>query len=588
MVCDSDSLILAVNRAFTDMTGYSVEEVIGQTSLILSSGRGQREHHEEMWRSLGSSGRWSGEIAVKNKDGSSSHRFLSVNAVSVEGQPGFFLSSFTDISAVREAHSRLEQLAHMDALTGLMNRHSFDAVLTQNIALTRRKNERMALLYLDLDGFKKVNDSLGHAIGDDLLRVIAKRLASSVRDSDAIARLGGDEFAVMLAPQQMTRESAAIVAERLVKVASQPIEVEGHVLHLGASVGIAVFPEDASSATQLMQHADTAMYEAKARGKNSYHFFSHQLFKRASLRLELEGIMRQLLDGSVDEGFFLVYQPQYSLPGRTLVGVEALLRLLHPNGNVISPTEFIPVAEDTGLIHEIGDWVINEVCRQIRSWIDAGCAPVPVSINISSRQFKSSRLEPHILSCAKRHKIPPHLLALEITESAAMDQPDVVSAIMCSLKESGIGLSIDDFGTGYSSLACLPKLPLDTLKIDRSFVAAIGNDEASASISAVMIALAHKLGLTVIAEGVETEQQATFLGDQNCDVVQGFLMGRPTNPAQIKSLLPASAESQTLDVERTSPETLNLSTLRPVLLWSPGVFVCTDPSVSASPRSTSC
>lgn len=544
MICDSRNLILAVNHAFTEMTGYSAEEVLGLNPRLLASGQMQKEFYLEMWQTLLSTGKWSGELIERRKDGTTYPKFLSITAVTGPGGAAFYLASFIDISAMKDAHSRLEQLAHMDALTGLMNRHSFDAVLTQNIALTRRKNERMGLLYLDLDGFKKVNDSLGHAVGDDLLRVIAGRLAASVRESDAIARLGGDEFAVMLAPQQMSLESAAVVAERLVSVASQPIEIDGHVLHLGASVGIAMFPDDATSATQLMQHADTAMYEAKAQGKNSYHFFSPQLYKRASERLEVEGIMRQLLDGAPGEGFFLMYQPQFSLPERALVGVEALLRLLHPDGSVISPTVFIPIAEDTGLIHEIGDWVINEVCRQIREWLDAGYEPVPVSINISPRQFKSPRLEPHILSCTERYNVSPTLLALEITESAAMDQPDVVAAIMRSLKKWGIGLSIDDFGTGYSSLSCLPKLPLDTLKIDRSFVSAIESEDAGAAISAVTIALAHKLGLSVVAEGVETEGQVSFLGSQKCDAVQGFLLGRPASPKQVRVLLHATGAAK--------------------------------------------
>lgn len=537
MICDSTNKIIAVNQAFTEMTGYSSAEVMGKNPGILSSGRMSKDFYREMWASLEDKGTWSGELIERRKDGSTYPKYLTISAVWDDEHVAYYLASFIDITAMKEVHSRLEQLAHRDTLTGLLNRHSFDSILTQNIALARRKRERMGLLYLDLDGFKKVNDSLGHAVGDDLLRVIAARFQNAVRESDAVARLGGDEFAVMLAPQAMERAGAQLVADRLLQEASQAVEIDGHVLHLSASIGIAIFPDDADNTAQLMQHADTAMYEAKGLGKNSFHFFSPSLYQRAAERLELEGVMRKLLSERPEEGFYLVYQPQFSLPERRLVGVEALLRLKHSERGTISPAVFIPIAEDTGLINGIGEWVINDVCRQIRSWMDEGLVPVPVSINISSRQFKSPDLEPHILSCAARHQIPPHYLALEITESVAMEQPDLVAAIMKSLKKAGIGLSIDDFGTGYSSLACLPKLPLDTLKIDRSFVMAIENEEAAALISAATIALAHKLGLTVVAEGVETEAQAKFLREQRCDAVQGFLLGKPTNPEEVASML---------------------------------------------------
>lgn len=541
LVCDSNNRILEVNAAFEQMTGFKSDEVVGKDPKMLSSGQMTKEFYHQMWDTLLRTGSWRGELLDRRKDGSTYHKLLSITAVANDGKVDYFVASFIDVSAMKAAHTRLEHLAHKDTLTGLLNRFSFDAILTQNIAQARRRNDRMGLIYLDLDGFKKINDSLGHAVGDDLLRVMARRFQNCVRESDAAARLGGDEFAVMLAPQQMEREGAAKVAERLLQVANQPVEIAGQLLTVSASIGIAFFPDDADNASQLMQHADTAMYEAKAQGKNAFHFFSQKLYQRAAERLEVEGVIRKLLAHHPSEGFYLLYQPQFSLPDRKLIGMEALLRMRHPEKGIVSPAVFIPIAEDTGLINDIGEWVIDEVCRQIRAWLDSGLTPVPVSINVSSRQFKSPNLEPHIRACVERHNVSTKYLALEITESVAMEQPDLVVSIMQSLKEAGIGLSIDDFGTGYSSLSYLPRLPLDTLKIDRSFVMSIERDEGAASISAATIALAHKLGLTVVAEGVETEAQAGFLKDQKCDAVQGYLLGRPIQPEEIVALMDAPA-----------------------------------------------
>ena len=541
MICCAENKILRVNDAFVRMTGFTEQSVYGKNPSFMASGKTPSCVYESMWEMLHSTGSWRGEIVDRKADGTFFHKLLSIKAVrNASGDISNYVASFIDVSKIKETNEKLETLALKDILTGLLNRFAFDAILGQNISQARRRRERVGFIYLDLDGFKKINDSLGHAVGDDLLRTMASRFRGCIRDSDAVARLGGDEFAVMLAPQKMEKDDARVVAERLLDAASKPVELNGQLLQVSASIGIAFFPDDAEGSADLMQHADTAMYEAKGRGKNAYHFFSIDLYARASERLEIESEIRKLLDRRPGDGFHLVYQPQFSLPQRKLIGVEALLRMRHPEKGMISPDLFISVAEDTGLITQLGEWVVEESCRQIRGWRDVGLQPVPVSINVSSRQFRSPNLEPHIRECMTRYAIPADLLKLEVTESVAMEQPEQVIATMNALRCAGIGISIDDFGTGYSSLSYLPRLPVDTLKIDRSFVMGIERDPHAATISAATIAMAHKLGLRVVAEGVETETQAAFLVEQRCDAVQGYLFGKPMLPVDISPLLPSA------------------------------------------------
>ncbi len=445
------------------------------------------------------------------------------------------LSSGVDITERRRAEEQIRILAYYDGLTGLPNRSFYRELLVRAITHAERHKEKMAVVFIDLDFFKRINDTLGHSVGDQLLRVAAERLTKCVRRSDTVARswedegtdvvsrLGGDEFIVVLS-ELAHNQDAARVANRILAELSRPFTLSGHEVIVSASIGIALYPADGKDAESLLKNADVAMYHAKNQGRNAYQFYTHSMNESAMERLTLENELRKALER--DE-FQLYYQPKLNLKNRKIVGLEALLRWKHPERGLVSPGKFIPVAEEAGLIVPIGEWVIRAACSQNRAWQKAGHKPVGIAVNLSGRQFEHRQLIETVTRALQDADLDPRYLALEITESAIMKNPEKASTMLQQLKTMGIPISIDDFGTGYSSLSYLKRFPVDELKIDRSFIMNIAANTDDAAIAGAIIAMAHSLKLNVVAEGVETEEQLAFLKSLGCDEAQGFLFGKP-------------------------------------------------------------
>ena len=518
------SEILAVNSTFTRVTGYTQEDALGQNPRMLQSGKEPKDFYALMWESLSKENYWQGELWNKRKDGSLYPKSLAISAVrNDQGEVLNYIGSFTDITERRQAASRIEHLAHYDPLTNLPNRYNLLGKLTQALELAKRSMNNLSLLFIDLDHFKNINDSLGHHIGDILLNLVAERLLESVRAADIVARIGGDEFVVVL-QQIHSGIDAAQIAAKIQQNLSQSILLEGHSLHITPSIGISVYPYDGETVDDLMKNADLAMYHAKAKGRNNYQFYKNEMNINVHERLLLEN---DLLAAISREEFVLHYQPQIDLKTGSVIGVEALVRWQHPERGLVMPEIFIPIAEETGLILPIGDWVLNKACRQMAAWTLEGLQPVRMAVNLSARQFKKGNLPGLLEELILATGVDPHLLELEITESVAMDNPERAIHHLRRFREMGIELAIDDFGTGYSSLSYLKLFPVNRLKIDGSFIQSIELGSEDSAIAAATIALAHTMGKEVVAEGVETEDQLSFLRGQHCDIVQGYLFSHP-------------------------------------------------------------
>ncbi len=446
---------------------------------------------------------------------------------------GGFVTIYTDVTEHKRAIEAVEKLAHRDALTGLANRYTLEARLDQALAEARRHGHKLALMFIDMDNFKAINDSLGHDIGDEFLKEIAGRLENSVRDSDIVARLGGDEFVLALTELAGTSVLAPL-AGSLLETLSRPIRLGGQEIVPSASLGICVFPDDGRDRGTLMKYSDVAMYSAKTAGRNAYRFYDPAMTAAADERLRFEGAMRQAL---ANEEFVLHFQPKVEAGGGRLVGFEALLRWQRPDGWLVPPLRFIPLAEETGMIVPIGRWVLRKACEALQGWREAGAPDISMAINLSARQLRSDEFVHNVREVLLNTALPPHLLELEVTESVAMDDPQLTVRQLRALKGLGVVLSIDDFGTGYSSLAYLKLLPIDQLKLDRTFVKDIEEDPNDAAICAATIGLAHSLGLAVVAEGVETQAQADYLARLQCDTMQGYLFSRPLPARQAQALI---------------------------------------------------
>ncbi|EKE17364.1 MAG: hypothetical protein ACD_10C00479G0002 [uncultured bacterium] len=529
LITDARNRIVAVNAAFTELTGYSAAEMLGQDPKILSSGHAEPDFYKLMWLSLNQNDFWQGEIWDKRKDGSTYPKWLSISVIrDAAGAVQNYVANFNDISASKDAADRLAHLAYHDPLTQLPNRLSFETQLMQSLRICAREGRQLALMVIDLDNFKNINDTLGHHIGDKVLQKVAHRLRECIRTSDLVARLGGDEFVVVL-PEIDGPMTAARVANKIQRTLADSYQVDAHSLYATPSIGISLFPTDGQDTATLLRNADSAMYHAKSAGRNNHQFYASRMNAAAGERLRLEGALRLAIAAISPASceFSLHFQPQINAQSGQVVALEALLRWDSPIFGAVSPLRFIAIAEETGLIQPLGDWVVWETCRKIRAFKSHGFDNIRVAINISAHQLRHENLLLLVRGALACYELQPGDIELEITESTAMQNTEITLGILDQLANKGILLAIDDFGTGYSSLAYLKHLPIQHLKIDRSFVTDIETDSNDAAICAATIALGHNLGLTLVAEGVETEAQRDFLCRLGCDVLQGYLYGKP-------------------------------------------------------------
>ena len=529
MITDTELRILRVNRSFCELTGYSENEVLGHTPRLLQSGRHDTEFYAELWDRIRTTGHWQGEIWNRRKNGEIYPELLSISSVRNEaGDVSHYVAVFADISHIKASEKALDFLAHHDALTRLPNRLALLSRLEHSIESMRRSGGRLALLMLDLDRFKDVNDSFGHPAGDEVLQQVAARLSKQLRATDTLARLGGDEFTVLLENLSHV-DDAARVANEIIETMCAPWPLSnGARVHVGTSVGISLFPDHGDSAETLLQQADAALYRAKAEGRGCFKYYSDELTRAARERIALEGRLRRAL---TDNQLRVYFQPQVDIASGRIFAAEALVRWQDPDHGLIMPGRFIPIAEETGLIGDIGLWVLRATCSQGQAWIAAGLPPITLAVNLAPHQMRHGDIAGAVAEVLRDTGFPPERLELELTESALMQREDEAAEILNSLRALGVRLSIDDFGTGYSSLAYIKRFPIDTLKIDRNFIKDLADDKDDREITSTIISMGHNLGLKVLAEGVETEEQLAYLKAQGCDSYQGYLKS-PAVPAE--------------------------------------------------------
>lgn len=536
IITDKFGMIESVNPKFTQVTGYSEVEAIGQSTNLLSSGRHSADFYQHLWGELQNNGYWQGEIWNRRKNGQVYPEWLTITAIyDDEGEIAQFAAIFSDITDRKKDEERIRRLAFFDDLTGVANRRLFQDRLEQAISNAQRHQHRLAVLFLDLDMFKRINDSLGHVVGDEVLKVVAGRLAHTVREGDSVARLGGDEFTVMV-PEIDTMEGLMVLAQRINESISEPIAVGSHELYISTSIGISIYPDDGLSSEDLIKNADAAMYRVKADGRGSFHRYTDSLHHDSVRELTIETRLRKAIKDQLLE---VKYQPKIALNSGALVGFEALLRWHdRSSGLVVSPAEFIPVAERLGLISVLGEWVLEEVCRKLVSWHKTGLAVVPVAVNISAQQLMKGDLAATVRRIVQTTGAQANWLELEVTESCFIpEQADRIANILYALRQQGVRISIDDFGTGYSSLSYLRRLPLDALKIDRTFVTDVASNPDDARLASTIIAMAKGMGMKVIAEGIENKEQLAFLRHQGCHEGQGFMFARAESASQVASWL---------------------------------------------------
>jgi diguanylate cyclase (GGDEF)-like protein/PAS domain S-box-containing protein len=530
MITTPDATILRVNQAFQDITGFATDEVIGCNPRMFQSGRHDAAFYQAMWSTLLATGKWSGELWDRRKDGSIYPKLMTITAVYDDRQQVInYVAVFRDITSHKQSEQAIHQLAFYDALTQLPNRRLVLDRLKQAMAAGARNGRHGALLFLDLDHFKTINDTRGHAIGDQLLIEVARRLQTGVREGDSVARLGGDEFVVVLEDLSSEAGEAAtqaeLVAEKLRLELDKPYLLNDFECHSTVSIGISVFRGHLESAEDLLQHADVAMYQAKMAGRNAIRFFDPQMQTTLDQRAGMEADLRHALH---KQQFRLYYQVQVDSLRRPL-GAEALLRWAHPERGLVSPMEFIPLAEETGLIVTIGLWVLQTACAQLKEWQNNILTrDLTLAVNVSAKQFRQIDFVAQVQRVLLESNTKPSRLKLELTESTVLENVEETISKMREIKALGVSFSMDDFGTGYSSLQYLKRLPLDQIKIDQSFVRDIATDPNDAAIVQTIIAMTEALGLNVIAEGVETEAQRKFLDLHGCHAFQGYLFGKPS------------------------------------------------------------
>jgi diguanylate cyclase (GGDEF)-like protein/PAS domain S-box-containing protein len=541
VVTDAEANIVAVNKAFSTITGYDEIEILGKNCRVLKSGQQDDFFYQNMWASLIRAGTWAGEVWNRRKNGEVYPEWLTISAVESEyQQTTHYVGVFSDTTAIKKSQLALDFLAHHDALTELPNRLLCKSLLEHAVERARSQNSLLAVLFVDLDRFKSVNDSLGHPAGDQLLRIVSRRMKEHLRSGDTLARMGGDEFAVIL-EQETSVAGVAALASKFAEALARPLRIEDHDLYVTASIGVCVFPEDGADADTLLRNADLAMDQAKAIGRNTFQFFTASLAADVKERLALENA----LHGALDRNELTVhYQPQLDLASGRMIGVEALARWQHRELGWIPPARFIPIAEEMGIVRQIGVGVLRQACRQLREWRDQGLAIPRVAVNLSVRQIEQDDLLDVVRNALADSGLAADCLELEVTESLIMKQPEKAAAVMTDLRDMGVILAIDDFGTGYSSLSYLKRLPLHRLKIDYSFVRDINLDPNDEAIVRAVISLARNLGLDVLAEGIERDEQASWLLREGCRSGQGYLFGRPVAPEELLKVWLARQNSE--------------------------------------------
>lgn len=524
VITDANVQIVDCNQAYTDITGYSLGEVKGKDPNVTSSGRHDKAFYQSMWDSINSTGNWVGEIWDRRKNGEVYPKLLSINTVTNDlDELTHYIGVFSDISHIKETEQKLEELAFTDSLTGLPNRQLLHNRLEYDLSIAHRQKSSIALIFIDLDHFKKINDTHGHQIGDELLYEIAQRLKSCVRETDMVARLGGDEFTIILT-NISSYKSVTDIAKKIIALINKPVRLHSNELFVGASIGISIYPDDSTNKETLIRNADSAMYHAKDNGRGHIQFFNEEINLRNQKRNVLENNLKRAI---ANQEFELYYQPQIDTLTQKVIGSEALIRWNDPEKGLISPMDFIPIAEENGTILNIGKWVFQQVCKQLRYCMDNNLPMIRTAINLSAVQFKDEGMVEVIVSALKKENISTNWIELEITESAIMEHADETVAILERLRAIGIRISIDDFGTGYSSLAYLKKFPFDKLKIDREFIDGLPEDQNDLILTNTIINLAHSLEIDVLAEGVETIEQVDLLNQKGCHFVQGFYYSNP-------------------------------------------------------------
>ncbi len=524
MVTDAARNIVMVNRAFTEITGYAQEEVLGKNPRFLKSGRQSDSFYRTFFESLDTNDSWRGEIWNKRKNGEVFPEWVTLSVLrDAQGTVTHYIAIYLDITERKKEEERIQYLANYDVLTDLPNRYLLNDRLEQSITLAQRHQTKLAVMFIDLDHFKNINDSLGHDVGDELLKLVAQRLKVCLRRSDTIARQGGDEFVALLGDLD-SEDEVTFVAEKMIESLLAQFTVGEHQLSVTPSIGVSIYPDDGDTSVQLLRNADLAMYRAKSAGRNRFEYYKPEMNVKAVQRLQLENDLRVAI---AKEQLALYYQPKVNVASGDVVGMEALLRWNHPSLGFISPALFIPVAEESGLINEIGDWVLRQAALQVRIWQSQEYRIVPIAVNLSARQFSQKDFAGKVKQIVRDAGIDPAFVELELTESMLMDMGDNSLSMMNQLNESGFALHLDDFGTGYSSLSRLKLLPMKALKIDQSFVRDIATDENDESIVSATVVLAHAMEMKVVAEGVETQEQLDFIRDLQCEEYQGYLFSRP-------------------------------------------------------------
>ncbi|WOJ96355.1 EAL domain-containing protein [Congregibacter brevis] len=531
LISDADGRIRDVNAAFSRITGYSRDEAIGESTNLLRSGRHDADFYQTMWHALQKNGVWRGEIWNRRKSGTVFPELLTISKI--DGPDGGFMAIFTDISQLKETEAQLQKLAHYDPLTNLPNRFLINERLEHGIRRAQRRSDQLAVFFLDIDGFKNINDSLGHLAGDRLLGITADRLRDVLREDDSVGRIGGDEF-LMLLDDIGSPEDATNIAEKVIGALRKPMILEGRSVSVSASIGISIFPEDGQTAETLMSNADAAMYNAKDQGRDTFRFYSEHLTRQAFQNVLIDSALREAV---AKKELHLAFQPQVINDSQTLLGLEVLLRWHHPTLGKVPPAQFIPQAERTGLIRNIGHWVLEQSCIQGSHWLAEGLEFGHLAVNVSAPQFRAEDFVAQVKKVLQDTQFPPEKLELELTESVLVRDTEALIESMHELRALGVMFAIDDFGTGYSSLSYLKRMPIDRLKLDKSFVDNIASDESDQIIAGAVLALGDALGVPVIAEGIEQDAQAQVLKGLGCTHFQGFLYGMPMYAPRTEVLL---------------------------------------------------